>query len=51
MLFYTNIIGGDYVLSFISVLLFLLAILLGIKAYSVLIHKKAKGIKEGLIIE
>lgn len=51
MLFYTNITGGYYVLSFISVLLFLLAILLGIKAYSVLIHKKAREIKEGLIIE
>lgn len=51
MLFYTNIISGNYVLSFISVLLFLLAILLGIKAYTVLVHKKPEKVKEGLIIE
>lgn len=49
MLFYTNFSNGHYTLSFISVLLFLLAVLLGIKAYTVLIHKKPIKIKEELI--
>ena len=49
MLFYTNFSNGHYTLSFISVLLFLLAVLLGIKAYSVLMHKKPEKIKEKLI--
>jgi carbon starvation protein len=51
MLFYTNISGGNYILSFISVLLFLLAVLLGIKAYTVLVHKKPEEIKERLITQ
>ncbi len=51
MLFYTNISSGNYILSFISVLLFLLAVLLGIKAYTVLIHKKPEEVKEELITE
>jgi carbon starvation protein len=51
MLFYTNISNDNYVLSFISVLLFLLAILLGLKSYSVLIHKRPKELKEELITQ
>jgi carbon starvation protein len=51
MLFYTNISNDNYVLSFISVLLFLLAILLGIKSYSVLLNKKPKELKEELITQ
>ena len=51
MLFYTNLSNGHYILSFISVLLFLLAVLLGIKAYTVLIHKKTDKIKKELITE
>ena len=49
MLFYTNISNGHYTLSFISVLLFLLAVLLGIKAYTVLVHKRPVKIKEKFI--
>jgi carbon starvation protein len=51
MLFYTNISNDNYVLSFISVLLFLLAILLGIKSYSVLLNEKPKELKEELITQ
>ncbi len=51
MLFYTNISNDNYVLSFISVLLFLLAILLGIKSYLVLLHKRPKELKEELITQ
>ena len=51
MLFYTNISNGHYTLSLISVLLFLLAVLLGIKAYTVLVHKKPQELKEKLITE
>jgi carbon starvation protein len=51
MLFYNNISNDNYVLSFISVLLFLLAILLGIKSYSVLLNKKPKELKEELITQ
>ncbi len=51
MLFYTNLSNGHYILSFISVLLFLLAVLLGIKAYTVLIHKKPDKVKEELITQ
>lgn len=51
MLFYTNISNGHYILSFISVLLFLLAVLLGIKAYTVLVHKKPQELKEKLITQ
>ncbi len=36
MLIYTNFIATNYALSIISILLFILAVLLGIKAYSVL---------------
>ena len=36
MLIYTNIIATNYTLSIISILLFILAVLLGIKAYGVL---------------
>lgn len=51
MLFYTNITNANYILSFISVLLFLLAVLLGIKSYAVLFHKKPAEIKDELITE
>ncbi|HSD64710.1 MAG TPA: carbon starvation protein A [Ignavibacteriaceae bacterium] len=51
MLFYTNVTNGNYILSFISILLFLLAVLLGIKAYTVLVQKKPEKAKEGLIIQ
>lgn len=40
MLIYTNFIASNYTLSVISILLFTLAVLLGIKAYSVLINGK-----------
>ncbi|MEJ5305117.1 MAG: carbon starvation protein A [Ignavibacteria bacterium] len=40
MLIYTNFVTDHYVLSFISVLLFVLAVLLGIKAYQVLNNQK-----------
>ena len=40
MLIYTNFIATNYVLSIISILLFILAILLGIKAYGVLVYGK-----------
>jgi carbon starvation protein len=49
MLFYTNFISDNYILSFISVLLFLLAVLLGVKAYTVLVHKEPKEVEETLI--
>lgn len=51
MLFFTNISVGNYILSFISVLLFLLAVLLGIKAYAVLFRKQRVDIKKEFIIE
>jgi carbon starvation protein len=40
MLIYTNFVATNYALSIISILLFTLAVLLGIKAYSVLINGK-----------
>lgn len=40
MLIYTNFIASNYTLSVISILLFTLAVLLGMKAYSVLINGK-----------
>lgn len=40
MLIYTNFIATNYTLSIISILLFTLAVLLGIKAYSVLTNGK-----------
>lgn len=40
MLIYTNFVADNYTLSVISILLFTLAVLLGIKAYSVLINGK-----------
>lgn len=40
MLVYTNFDSGNFVLSFISSLLFILAVLLGIKAYQVLVNGK-----------
>jgi carbon starvation protein len=40
MLIYTNFIASNYTLSVISILLFTLAVLLGIKAYGVLINGK-----------
>lgn len=48
-LIYTNFISHNFILSFISALLFILAVLLGIKAYQVLVNgkKKISGI-EGL---
>ncbi len=50
-LFYTNLFYyNNIVLSIISILLFLLAILLGIKAYGVLINgKKAESLEEDII--
>ncbi|MEO8232465.1 MAG: carbon starvation protein A [Ignavibacteriota bacterium] len=47
MLIYTNFISTNYILSIISVLLFILAVLLGIKAYSVLTNGK-ELIKESI---
>jgi carbon starvation protein len=47
MLIYTNFIGANYILAIISFLLFTLAVLLGIKAYSVLTNGK-EIIKETL---
>lgn len=41
-LIYTNIASHNFILSFISALLFILAILLGIKAYQVLVNSKKK---------
>lgn len=48
-LIYTNFISHNFILSFISALLFILAVLLGIKAYQVLVNgkKKISGV-EGL---
>jgi len=43
MLIYTNFITSNYTLSIISILLFTLAVLLGIKAYSVLTNPKKLG--------
>lgn len=40
MLIYTNFVGTNYTLAVISALLFALAVLLGIKAYSVLTNNK-----------
>ena len=40
MLIYTNFVAANYTLSIISILLFTLAVLLGIKAYSVLSNGK-----------
>ena len=40
MLIYTNFVATNYILSIISVLLFTLAVLLGIKAYTVLTNGK-----------
>ena len=40
MLIYTNFIATNYALSIISILLFILAVLLGIKAYSVLTNRR-----------
>jgi len=39
-LIYTNFIASNYTLSVISILLFTLAVLLGIKAYGVLTNGK-----------
>jgi len=47
MLVYQNFITTNYTLSLISVLLFSLAVLLGIKAYSVLTNGK-EFIKESI---
>jgi carbon starvation protein len=47
MLIYTNFISANYTLSVISILLFTLAVLLGIKAYSVLTNGKVL-IKESI---
>ncbi len=43
MLIYTNFIASNYTLSVISILLFTLAVLLGIKAYSVLTNPNKLG--------
>ena len=40
MLIYTNTIGGNYLLAIISFLLFILAISIGFKAYSILVNGK-----------
>lgn len=42
MLIYTNFVVSNYVLSVISVLLFILAIMLGIKAYGILVNGNGK---------
>ncbi len=47
MLIYTNFIATNYTLAIISILLFTLAVLLGIKAYSVLTNGK-ELIKESI---
>ncbi len=38
MLIYTNFISSNFILSFISMLLFILAVLLGIRAYQVIVN-------------
>jgi len=48
MLIYTNFIASNYTLSVISILLFTLAVLLGIKAYGVLINGNGKDLSKGL---
>lgn len=42
MLVYTNFIVSNYILSVISVLLFSLAIVLGVKAYGILVNGNGK---------
>jgi carbon starvation protein len=44
MLIYSNFVTEHYVLSFISFLLFVLAVSLGIRAYQVLVNKKAGAV-------
>jgi hypothetical protein len=45
MLIYTNFIATNYTLVIISILLFTLAVMLGVKAYSVLvIGKNSRGL-------
>jgi carbon starvation protein len=53
MLFFQNIfVNSNYVLAFFSILLFFLAILLGIKAYGVLINgKKIKDLEKNLAMD
>ncbi|MCX8057598.1 MAG: carbon starvation protein A [Ignavibacteria bacterium] len=48
MLIYTNFVQSNYVLSFISLLLFGLAVMLGLKAYQVLVNgkKEVQSIEE-----
>jgi hypothetical protein len=47
MLIYTNFIATNYTLSIISILLLTLAVMLGVKAYSVLTNGK-ELIKESI---
>jgi carbon starvation protein len=48
MLVYTNFIDSNFSLSTISALLFLLAVMLGVKAYNVLVNGKGKDLSERL---
>jgi carbon starvation protein len=48
MLIYTNFVISNYILSVISVLLFILAILLGIKAYGILVNGTDKNLRKKL---
>jgi len=46
MLIYTNFIISNYVLSVISILLFTLAVMLGIKAYGILVNGSGKDLSK-----
>jgi carbon starvation protein len=48
MLVYTNLIAYNFVLSTISALLFLLAVMLGIKAYGILVNGNRKELSGGI---
>lgn len=47
MLIYTNFVAQNFVLSFISSLLFILAVLLGIKAYQVIVNGRKESSELG----
>jgi len=48
MLIYTNFIVSNYFLSVISILLFTLSVILGIKAYGILMNGSRKGLSKEL---
>jgi carbon starvation protein len=48
MLIYTNFIVSNYFLSVISILLFTLSVILGIKAYGILVNGSRKGLSKEL---